>query len=192
VWNAFRSSQGRTLSPMEKQTTTFAPSAGAGCRNPTSTRGRRITTVPSAAHARPPRCCSRGPRIGKRPRCRDGGERPGCDPRRNVSDRRSLSFPGAGYWALVLGGSIARCAYASARCSTTCASVSSSTFGTSVAIFFAIDCRVLAATCAASDRASSSSAIVGITPELILPSRPSQLVGREELVAYARRLSLRR
>src|SRR6266511_1070632 len=43
---------------------------------------------------------------------------------------------------------MARCPYASARCSTTCASVSTSTFGTSLAIFFAIACRVLAATCA--------------------------------------------
>src|SRR6266498_3292488 len=59
---------------------------------------------------------------------------------------------------------MARCAYASARCRTTCASVSSSTFGTSVAIFFAIACRVLAATCDASDCASSSSAIVVIHP----------------------------
>ena len=77
--------------------------------------------------------------------------------------RSGRSYPG-----LALGGSEARYAYASARRSITCASASSSTFGTSVTIFFAIACRASAARPAAAVCASTRPAIDMITPGTIL------------------------
>jgi hypothetical protein len=67
----------------------FCPVCGIGLSNPTSTRRRTITTVPSAAHARPPRWVAEARALA---RAQDAvmGARPGFDPRRNVSDGRSL------------------------------------------------------------------------------------------------------